>query len=74
MKGIKLNFQQKQKNRENTRQRKTITRIRQYLRGLAICLCPRSYRDITIIRKEYRVQPQQLQYFLSIYNTTTTPH
>ena len=53
---------------------KTITRIRQYLRGLTICLHPQSCSDITIIREEYRVQPQQLQYFLSIYNTTTTPH
>ena len=35
---------------------------------------PQSCRDITIIREEYRVQPQRLQYFLSIYNTTTTPH
>ena len=42
--------------RENTRQRKTISRTRQYLRGSAICLRPRSCRDITIIREEYRVQ------------------
>ena len=35
-------------NRENTRQRKTITRTRQYLRGSAICLCPQSCRDFTI--------------------------
>ena len=51
MKGIKLNFQQKRKNRENTRQRKTITRIRQYLHGSVIYLRSRSYRDITIIRE-----------------------
>ena len=35
---------------------KTITRIRQYLRGLTICLHPQSCSDITIIREEYRVQ------------------
>ena len=57
LKGIKPNFQPaRNKNRENTRQRKTITRTRQYLCGSAICLRPRSCRDITIIREEYRVQ------------------
>ena len=61
------------KNGENTCQRKTITRTRQYLCGSAICLRPRSCKDITIIREEYKVQPRRLQYFLSIYNTTTTP-
>ena len=61
---------EKQKNRENTRQRKTITRTRQYLCGSAICLRPWSCRDFTIIRKEYKVR---LQYFLSIKNTATTP-
>ena len=40
------------KNRENTRQRKTITRTRQYLRGSAICLRPRSYRNFTIIKEK----------------------
>ena len=39
-------------NRENTHQRKIITRIRQYLRGSAICLRPRSCRDFTIIREK----------------------
>ena len=38
MKGIKPNFQHKQKNREKTRQRKIITRTKKYLRGSAICL------------------------------------
>ena len=38
--------------------KKTITRTRQYLRGSAICLHPRSYRDFTIIRgkRKYKVQ------------------
>ena len=46
------------KNREKTRKKKkkTITRTRQYLRDSAICLRPRSCRDFTIIREEYRVQ------------------
>ena len=57
----------KQKNRENTRQRKTITRTRKYLHGSAICLRPRSCRDFIIIKEEYKVQ---LQYFLSQKNTT----
>ena len=56
------------------KKKKKITRTRHYLRGSAICLRPRSCRDITIIREEYKVQPQRLQYFLSIYNITTTPH
>ena len=51
------------KNRENTRQRRTITRTRQYLCGSAICLRPQSCRDFTIIREEYRVQKLRLQYF-----------
>ena len=32
--------------------KKTITRTRKYLRGSAICLCPRSCRDFTIIREK----------------------
>ena len=36
--------------------KKIITRTRQYLRGSAICLHPRSCRDFTIIREKYRVQ------------------
>ena len=56
LKGIKPNSQpMRNKNRENTPQRKTITRTRQYLRGSAICLRPRSCMDITIIREEYIV-------------------
>ena len=43
------------KNRENTRQRKTITCTRQYLHGSAICLRQRSYRDFTIIKEKYKV-------------------
>ena len=57
------------KNRENTRQRKTITRTRQYLRGSTICLCPRSCKDFTIIGEKYKVR---LQCFtLSLKMTTT---
>ena len=58
LKGIKPNSQpvRNKKNRENTRQRKKITRTRQYLCGSAICLRPRSCRDFTIIKKKYRVQ------------------
>ena len=73
LKGIKPNSQLvRNKNRENTPQRKTITRTRQYLRGSAICLRPRNCRDITIIREEYRVQPSGYN-ILSIY-ITRQPH
>ena len=47
---------EKQKNRENTCQKKTITCITQYLCGSAICLRPWSYRDFTIIREKYNMQ------------------
>ena len=57
------------KNRENTRQRKTITRTRQYLRDSVICLRTRSCKDFTIIREKYKVR---LQFFLS-QNTAITP-
>ena len=40
------------KNRENTRQRKTITRTKQYLRDSAIYLRPWSCRDFIIIREK----------------------
>ena len=60
----------KKKNRENTRQRKTITRTRQYLRSSAICLHPRSCRDFTIIREKYKVR---LQIFSLSKNTATPP-
>ena len=40
------------KNKENTRQRKTITHTRQYLRGSKICLRPQSCKDFTIIREK----------------------
>ena len=43
------------KNRENTCQRKTITRTRQYLRGSAIFLHPQNCKDFTII-KEKKIQ------------------
>ena len=48
------------------KKKKTITCTRQYLRGSAICLRPRSCRDFTIIRekkkkKEYKVR---LHFFL----------
>ena len=49
--------------------KKIITRTRQYLRGLAICLCPRSCKDFTIIReKKYKVW----QYSFSLSQKTTT--
>ena len=54
----------KQKNRENTRQRKTVTCTRQYLRDSAICLRPRSYRDFTIIREK------EIQDVVSIFSLT----
>ena len=38
--------------------RKTITRIRQYLRGSVICLRPQSCRDFTIIKENYNVRLQ----------------
>ena len=51
----------KNKNRENTRQRKTITRTRQYLRDSTICLRPRSCRDFTIIREKYKCSSTMFQ-------------
>ena len=61
------------KNRENTRQRKkTITRTRQYLRGSAIFLRPRSCRDFTIIREEYIVQDAATIFPLSLKHGNTT--
>ena len=75
VKGIKSNSQLviNKKNRENTRQRKTITCTRQYLRGSAICLRPQSCRDITIIKEEYRVLQSATIFSLSIkHNDHTT--
>ena len=46
--------------------KKTITRTRQYLCSSAICLRPRSCRDFTIIREEYRVQDVATIFF-SLY-------
>ena len=51
------------KNRENTHQRKITARTRQYLRGSAICLRPRSCRDFTIIRE--KIQMQQYSFLVS---------
>ena len=42
------------KNRENTRQRKTITRTRQYLYGSAFYLHSWSCKDFTIIKEKYK--------------------
>ena len=56
-------------NRENTCQRKIITRTRQYLRGSVICLRPWSCRDFTIIREN--VQSAAIQFFSLIKNTAT---
>ena len=60
------------KNRENTRQRKTITHTRQYLRGSAICLRPQSCRDFTIIKEEYRVQDAATIFSLTLKHGNTT--
>ena len=75
LKGIKSNSQpvRNKKNRENTRQTNKITRIRQYSRGSAICLRPRSCRNITIIREEYRVQLAATIFSL-LYKNTVDPH
>ena len=50
MQEINLKFPtcEKQKNRENTRKKKTITHTRQYLRGLTICLHPQSVLKLCI--------------------------
>ena len=60
------------KNKENTRQRKTITRTRQYLRGSAICLHPQSCRNFTIIRE--KIQSATVQFFSLSKTTTTNPN
>ena len=58
-------------NRENTCQRKIITRTRQYLRGSVICLRPWSCRDFTIIREN--VQSAAIQFFsLKNFNNNKT--
>ena len=56
-------------NRENTRQRKIITCTRQYLRGLTICLCPQSCRDLTIIKEKNTKSDSTI---FSLSKTTTT--
>ena len=72
--GIKLNSQpvRNKKNRENTRQRKTIIRIRKYLRDSAICLPLRSCRDFTITREELQVAATIFFFFLSIKHDNNT--
>ena len=62
-------------NREKTNakeKKKTITHTRQYLRGLAICLRPRSYKDFTIIREEYRIQDAATIFSLTLKHGNTT--
>ena len=74
LQGINPNSQPvRKKNREDTRQRKTMTRTRQYLRGSAICLHPQSCKDFTIIREEYRVQNCGYNLFFSLIKNTATP-
>ena len=69
------NFQTYEKqNRENTRPKKIIiTFIKQYLRGSAICLCPRSCRDFIIIR-EKNTKCDSIIFFLSQKTTTRNPN
>ena len=52
--------------------KKTITRTRQYLRGSAICLCPKSCKDFTIIRE--KIQSAATMFSLSRNTTTTNPN
>ena len=47
----KISTCEKQNKQRKHMSKKTITRTRQYLRSSAICLCPRSCKDFTIIRK-----------------------
>ena len=60
---------EKKKNKENTCQRKIITRTRQYLRGSAICLRPWGRRNFIIIREKYKCGSTV---FLSLKATSTT--
>ena len=74
--GINSNSQpvRSKKNRQNTRQRKTIILLRQYLRGSAICLHPRSCRDFTIIKeKENTKYKVRYQCFLLTLKTQPKP-
>ena len=57
---------------KNTRQRKTITRTRQYLCGSTICLHPQSCKDITIIMEEYKVQHSTTIFSLCIKQSNNT--
>ena len=64
------------RNKKQRKQRKTITRTRQYLHGLVICLRPRSSKDFTIIKKEYRVQNcgyNLFFFFFFLIKNTATP-
>ena len=54
--------------------KKTITCTRQYLRGSTICLHPRSCRNFTIIREQYRVQDVATIFSLYLKNAATTQH
>ena len=54
------------------KKKKKITRIRQYLRGSAICRRPRSCRDFTIIREEYIIQLSATIFSLTL--RTWQPH
>ena len=75
MQGIKPNSQPVRKKKiEKTHVKETITCTRQYLHGSAICLRPRSCRDFTIIKEEYRVQDVATIFSLYIKNTATTQH
>ena len=45
---------EKQNRKKTRKKKKLITRARQYLRGLAICLHSQSYRDFTISKEKYK--------------------
>ena len=51
-----------------------ITRTRQYLRGLAICLRLRSCKDFTIIKKKYKVWPRPPLHGLSLKKSLIKNH
>ena len=52
--------------------KKIIIHTRQYLRGSAICLRPRSCRDFTIIREKYKVR--QYSFSVSLKNNKNPNH
>ena len=57
---------------QKKKKNKKVTRIKQYLRGSAICRRPRNCRDFTIIREEYRVQLSATIFSLTL--RTWQPH